>query len=564
MSSTGNAQQLTMNGTPAEPAAKRKRRRGPSPRFKPDTTRQMDGVRGCPALQVPAGHLARKLQEVIGNLDTSQMEAQYSSLGRHGFHPKRVLGVWVYASLQGVHAASQVAEALKTDAVYRFLSGGQAISVDTLRRFRRRFGQWAPSLHAQILAEAVKQQLVKPDDLALDSVRLRADASIKQVRTLECAEERARELEASLPEKVALADATAAARLEAESSPPPDCDEERASAQKGAFAELTEQARRASEALARLRAQLAAYREAIAQCRVEDRIRLLLTCPSGSVIKFPYGASMPGHRLTTVVSGARSRFIVALLIDATSSDYGKLQPLMERTREALTAAGIPEDEPLQVASDAGYFGPRDLAYAAEARPLVDVLINIPAPTAAREQDKKTLKYFGHDDFRIDLDSLVVKCPAGTAMKGPVREGGEIQSWFGVGCGACPMRTKCTAAERRKITVRVAFERDRQAMKTRMGEEGASERYKKRIATVEPAYAYLEDVMSFRRLTTRRAESVHSEINLKVFAYNLRRLLFCVPSFLVLIEVLEDDDAVRVRLWAPPEARGPALEGPDGP
>lgn len=105
--------------SPEEKRVRRPRRCDPVARFKPDKAAQLDAVAGCPELQVPPGHLAREVGQWVERLDTSQVEASYSSLGRYGYHPKRVLAVWVYASLIGLHYATEVARAMRTDAAFR-------------------------------------------------------------------------------------------------------------------------------------------------------------------------------------------------------------------------------------------------------------------------------------------------------------------------------------------------------------------------------------------------------------------------------------------------------------
>ena len=62
---------------------------------------------------MPAKHLARVVWAIVAELDVSAAEARYSSLGRHGYAPRHLLAVWVYASMVGMHYASVLARALK-------------------------------------------------------------------------------------------------------------------------------------------------------------------------------------------------------------------------------------------------------------------------------------------------------------------------------------------------------------------------------------------------------------------------------------------------------------------
>ena len=101
--------------TPETPRRKSPRR-DPHPRFKPEQVGQLDPIHGCAELQVPGDHLAREVREVLRQLDFVDIEGQYSSLGRHGFHPRHVLGVLVYGSLVGVHHSTKLEKVSETDA----------------------------------------------------------------------------------------------------------------------------------------------------------------------------------------------------------------------------------------------------------------------------------------------------------------------------------------------------------------------------------------------------------------------------------------------------------------
>lgn len=63
-----------------------------------------------------------------------------AALGRHGYHPRNVLGVWLFASQMGIHHATEVARACATDAalLLLLLSGGHARSAGSTPR-RTRF-----------------------------------------------------------------------------------------------------------------------------------------------------------------------------------------------------------------------------------------------------------------------------------------------------------------------------------------------------------------------------------------------------------------------------------------
>jgi len=210
-------------------------------------------------------------------------------------------------------------------------------------------------------------------------------------------------------------------------------------------------------------------------------------------------------------------------VTSDPTDYGMLKEAVTDARERLLAAGMKVEmgaPPMQVAADAGYLAQEDLAFAEAVREKIDILIHQSPAPVRRNAEGKAL--FGRDRFQI-LDDGTATCPAGLAMDGPKRRGEQEKVWTGTGCAACEIRSGCTTGKQRTIVVNTESERLRGLMRERMAQPGAKERYNKRIATIEPVFSYLEDVLGFRRASSRRTETVVAEVLLHVLAHNLDRL-----------------------------------------
>lgn len=460
---------------PVERVVRKRLRRDPKPRFKTDTSLQMDAVRGCPEVSIPPDHLARGVRGMVSRLDTSALEQQYSSLGRHGYHPRHVLAVWIYASLIGLHHSTKVAAALATDAAFQLLSGGHAISSATLRRFRQHNARLFSAALEETVGIARALGLVDPSELAVDSVRIRAHASPAAVRTVARSRKRLQELSAI--------DETLLDDVERE----------------------------------RHRAKVEKHRDALRLCEQRDRSSVVLTNESAALMKFPSGASAPAHRATVVAAGASSRFVVGVLVDADPTDQGKLGDALLQVRDVFGRLGIAET--LVAAADAGYAFDPDFEFAFKSRSWADVLV---PPRAVGRYGH----FFGRDRFVIHAD-LSATCPAGTPMLGPYpnsRTNPDELKWVGVGCRSCPLKPDCTDGQTRGLQIDLQREKYRKAMEDRMAQPDAVERYNRRIATVEPVFSHLESAMEFRRCSSRSKDTVLSEVLLKILAYNIDRLL----------------------------------------
>lgn len=460
---------------------RRRTPRDPKPRFKRDLSTQFDFVRGCPAAQVRNGHLARGVALALERFDTSELEARYSALGRHGYHPRAILAVWVYASLIGLHHSTKVARALETDAAFRLLSGGHAISGPTLRRFRNQNSEFIARAFEASVGFGIAEGLTDLQDLAIDSVRLRAHASIGAVRTVKRSTRRLAEL----------------AKVDTE--------------------------RLTGDELQKHADKIEKHREGLEACKRLGRTSFVKTNESAALMKFPSGAAAPGHRVTVTASGLKTRFVVAVMIDASTNDYGKLGPAITETKAVLARCGVPPGSPLQFAADPGYWSEQDLAFAQSERPNgTDVLIADPK-RALEHRSKKPPRYFPKSLFVIHEDGSAT-CPADRKMKGPWLDKANRTQWEGDGCSDCSLRPKCTPTRKRALTASHGFEKARAAMHARMAEPGASDRYNRRIGTVEPVFSSVSDAMGYRRVSSRHPKAIVGEIMLKLLAHNVGQLI----------------------------------------
>ncbi len=267
-------------------------------------------------------------------------------------------------------------------------------------------------------------------------------------------------------------------------------------------------------------AKVEKHRDAVRRCADSDRTSFSVTDPNAALIKFPSGASQPGHRLSIGASRSDVRFVVTALVDGAPTDFGKLREVTTAVEVALLDAGLLSDDAptMKLVADAGYTARDDLRFASEVRSRIDILVPIPKSKSAILNGQPQL---GVEAFQVDGDTAI--CPANRTMQGPRHSKDGTVQWLGVGCAECPLKPRCTGAKRRTLAIHPETQALRQAMAERMNADGARKRYNQRIATVEPIFSYISDTMGFTRSSSRRTDTVVAEILLKLLTYNLLRL-----------------------------------------
>lgn len=444
---------------------------------------------------MPADHAARRVWSVVELVNTADFEGREHRRRQPPYHPRWLLALWVYASQIGIHTAEALFRHLQTDAALRWLAGGHIPSPATLKRFRQKGGELFATVNERVLALAQERGLLDTSELAVDSLRLRADASTSAVRTVSRSSARLAELRAVAP------------------------------------SDLT------SEDRARHDAKVAKHEAALQALADQDRTNLVLTAPGAGLLKFPNGSSAPGYRVTAVAAGRSRRFILHVFLTADNCDYGHLERAVIGTREVLDRLEARPDQ-LLITADPGYHSEADLRFARNNRSWADILIREASTTKRTAPGKPT--FFSREDFDFRKDDTVI-CPAGRAMIGPRLYKGEELWWRGDNCASCPLKPQCTKSkDDRVVTLRPEFEAARAEMRARMAEPDAAARYGGRMAIIEPVFASLTDASRFQRATSRNHVTVSAEVILKVLAHNIGRLLLARCLRTVWLVVQYDD------------------------
>lgn len=127
--------------------------------------------------------------------------------------------------------------------------------------------------------------------------------------------------------------------------------------------------------------------------------------------------------------------------------------------------------------------------------------------------------FDRDDFVIDHDARTATCPAGHIV--PIApKGGAV---FGVRCGPCPLRERCTTSKTGR-TLKIG-PHDRELVEARRAwrDRDFADDYRRWRPMVERSIAWLARGPN-RRVRYRGVERNHAWLGLRVAAINLRRLV----------------------------------------
>lgn len=135
---------------------------------------------------LPPEHEARLIWHYICTLDLRPLLARIQAVpggcGRNATDPRILIALWLYATVEGIGSARQLARLCECHDAFRWIAGGVSLNHHTLSDFRVRHEAFLDDLLTRSVAALLQQGLVDLNRVTQDGVRVRASAGSKTFR----------------------------------------------------------------------------------------------------------------------------------------------------------------------------------------------------------------------------------------------------------------------------------------------------------------------------------------------------------------------------------------------
>ena len=122
-------------------------------------------------------HLCFFVHEVVEELDLSRFEQAYVEEGPPAYAPALMVKVWLYAYALQATSSRRLEQRIREDLAFRYLAGGATPDHWTLNAFRTRHRRAINDLFLQVVEVARGLGMGRLGHVAIDSTRVRANAS---------------------------------------------------------------------------------------------------------------------------------------------------------------------------------------------------------------------------------------------------------------------------------------------------------------------------------------------------------------------------------------------------
>lgn len=443
-------------------------------------------------------HAARFIAAFVDQLEPADwlelaIRPKGNALGAPAYHPRLLLGIWLYGLFVRVLKARRLEVACQEAIPFMWLAGQQHPDHNTLWRFYQRNQKQVRKIFKASVKTGAAIGLFDPAVQALDGTKIAANAA--RERTYNAAQ-----LE-RLGERVNLL-----------------LDElERVNREEEETALLHP---RLPQELANATALRERIRSALEQVKAADGPQQVnLTDPDCTVMKGRHGFIV-GFNAQAMVSpipearlGKPGLFITAVDVVTDASDQAQLVGMIEAARETGVVAEV-------TLADAGYHSSANLAACAELGQRI--LMPESTPVEVLEQP------FHKDRFRYHPEDDTYRCPEDQVLHfwKTRRRRGEAARVYRAGeaCRGCPFFGTCVKEGATARTIEIGpHDEVLQAHRAQMRTDDAKQLYALRKILNEPVFGILKEHDDLRRFRVRGLDQVRNAWAFRALGFNLRSL-----------------------------------------
>jgi len=445
---------------------------------------------------VPENHEARIINDVVDTVDLSPLLAKYKGGGAPAYHPAMMLKVIIYAYSRCIYSSRSIAQELKTNTAFMFLSGLQSPDFRTICLFRAGHADVLPELYVEVVRLCASLGMVGLGHIAFDGTKLKANASVRQTRDRDGLEKEIERIKEQMREMI-----QASAKIDKlEDEIYPD----------GDGSKIAEELRKKKYRLRKLQ-------EAREILERENLEKVNVTDPESRLMKGSRKVIQPSYNGQIAVDD-KEQVIVAADVSQNATDHTEFKPLVDQVERNL---GI---LPKEGSADAGYSSYDNLEYAEEKGLDVYMPDNF---LEALEEKEESEKEYHKSNFCYEEERDTYICPEDKELKRWAEQRREgkppLLLYRGESCRECAVRERCTTGEARTVS-RDGREPLLETMRRKLRSKKGKQIYNKRGYTVEPVFGQIKWDGRKPAMDLRGSVKVRGEFSLICLVHNVKKIV----------------------------------------
>jgi transposase len=466
---------------------------------------------------LPDDHDCHLYSDLLDQLDTSEIEEQYSHLGQRGFHPRHITSILIYAYSHGVFSSREIEKKCSQDLAFMFIAKMHCPNFRVLSDFRKDHGDFFRSCFKQTVQLAVDLKLASFGHISLDGSKFKAKTSKHKAMSYK----RMKEQEAKLTKEISalIKKATTC-----------DAEEDEAYKEETGYSipeDLAHKEKRLEKIQEAKQALEEREKAANPEKPIDDKAQISFADHDAAIMGSKQKGFGYGYNPQVSVD-MDNQIIVGQHVSQAANDIHEVEAAIEQLE------GVVDINEIDVMTlDNGYCSGSNLAALEDAG--VDAYVSVGKERKQKEENPDPEGKFVKADFRYDAEADCFVCPAGEILARDLQSKAKTNRYKidREKCAGCVYKERCHNDKKRNFREIQTdnFEKHRQAMQAKMQTREAKEIYSKRKAIVEPVFGQIKN-SGFKGFSVRSKKKVEGEFSLVCAAHNVKKMITAMFKGLV--------------------------------
>lgn len=465
---------------------------------------------------LPEDHDCFVFKEIFKQLDTSSVEAKFSPIGQHAFHPRKIVGILIYGYTHGVFSSRELEKRCNEDLSFMYIADGNCPNFRVLNDFRKNNPEFFKECFKQSVKLAMEMNPVSLGNVCLDGSKFKADSSKHKAMSYGRLKEKEQELCEEIEALLRQANA---------------CDnEEDADYGEKTGDELPEELKFKEQRLEKVRAAkeaLEAREKLLNPGKPIDDKKQISFADTDARIMGKNGDF--DYRYNPQISvDSEFQIIVGQHVSQNANDKQEVKTALESIEK--NTGRLPE----KMTMDNGYESGDNLKSLDDSKVEGYIATGRDEKSASEGLDESNRRVV-KADFIYDPDQDCFHCPGGQILelRNKDKHGTCVYQGEAEVCSGCRFHERCCQSKKGEArTINTDCHEDlRREMRERMEQEESKEIYKQRKSIVEPVFGQIKNG-GFRGFNVRGKEKVDGEFSLVCAAHNIKKTVKAIMTGLV--------------------------------
>ena len=460
---------------------------------------------------LPHDHECYLYHDLFQQLDTTELESNYSHKGQNAYHPKLIVSILIYAYSRGVFSSREIERRCNEDLSFMYIAQMICPNFRVLSDFRKDNADFFHDCFKQTVLLAMVLGLASLGHISLDGSKFKASSSKHKAMSYGRLKEREKELTQEIEALVKQANL---------------CDKEEDHAYKDKTGyELQDDLKFKQERLTKIQEAKEALEKREEELNpgkpIEDKKQISFADKDARIMgkKGAYGYDYNPQ----ISVDEDNQIIIGQHVSQNANDKKELEPALEAIKE--TTGQLPD----KLSMDNGYLSGDNLEVAQSSG--IDTYIATHKgekknKVPLEECERKVVK----SDFEYDEADNSFNCPGGQTLIMISETSDGVRKYQGDSevCTECPFKERCCQSTKGAARTITTDDKEplRLLMNQKMEEEDSKEIYKQRKVIVEPVFGQIKNT-GFRGFSVRGKEKVAGEFSLVCATHNLKKMIKAV-------------------------------------